>query len=155
MSLGPTNKTSHLVDPLPVKEVIRPASAWTTLVDAVRIDNDPTSYNSALFDVTGYGACWILVDIDSTLAPTTLRVLAQVSHDAGTTWWDFEEGLWASLYWEDTDTAAGINKAFLLPCGGVDSIRIRVVGTGTDATNYFDVTILARPFYGNFATAHA
>ena len=153
--LGPTNRTIHLVDPLPIDEIIRTEAAWTTLIDAVRIDNDPTSYNSGAMDVTEYSAVWVLIDIDSTLAPTTLRVLAQYSDDAGTTWWDFEEGLWASLYWEDTATAAGINKAFLLPCGGIDDIRIRVVGTGTDATNYFDVTVKARAFRGNFGVAHA
>ena len=132
-----------------------PAAAWTTLIDDVRIDDDPTFFNSDPLDVSVYNACWILIDIDSTLAPTHLRVLAQFSDDAGTTWWDFEEGLWASLGWEDTDTASGINKAFMLPCGGIDDIRIRVVGTGTDATNFFDVSVLARPFRGNFAAAHA
>ena len=131
------------------------AAAWTTLVDDIRIDDDPTSYNSAGLDVSEHNACWILIDIDSTLAPTHLRVLAQFSHDAGTTWWDFEEGLWASLGWEDTDTASGINKAFMLPCGGIDLMRIRIIGTGTDATNFFDCTLLARAFRGNFASAHA
>lgn len=135
--------------------LILTASAWTTLVNAIRIDDDPTSYNSAALDVTGYGAVWILIDIDSTLAPTDLRILPQFTHDGGTTWWDFEEGLWASLFWEDTDTAAGINKAYLLPCGGIDSIRIRVIGTGTNAGNFFDVTVLARAFYGIFGVAHA
>ena len=142
-------------DSFPVDEVLRTEAAWTTLIDAIRIDDAPTFYNSAAMDVTEWNAVWVLIDIDSTLAPTDLRVMAQFSDDAGTTWWDFEEGLWASLYWEDTDTAAGINKAFLLPCGGIDDIRIRVVGTGTDATNFFDVTVLARAFRGNFGVAHA
>ena len=142
-------------DSVPVDEVLRTEAAWTTLVDDIRIDDAPTSYDSAGMDITDYNAVWILIDIDSTLAPTTLRVLAQYTHDGGTTWWDFEEGLWASLFWEDTDTAAGINKAYLLPCGGIDEIRIRLVGAGTDATNYFDVTVLARSFRGNFGVAHA
>jgi len=130
-------------------------SSWETLIDNVRIDDDPTFYNSAAFDVSIWSAVWVLIDIDSTLAPTNLRVVAQFSNDNGVTWWDFEEGLWASLYWEDVDTASGINKAFLLPCGGQDNMRIRVVGTGTDATNYFDVTVKMRGFRGNFGVAHA
>ena len=134
---------------------ILPATSWTTLVDAIRIDDNPTFYNSALLNIAGYNACWVLIDIDSTLAPTNLRVLAQFSDDAGTTWWDFEEGLWASLYWEDVDTAAGINKAYLLPCGGHDAMRIRIVGTGTNAGNFFDCTVMARPFHGSFGVAHA
>jgi hypothetical protein len=98
---------------------------------------------------------WVLISIDSTLAPTDIRVLAQFSMDAGITWFDFEEGLWASLYWEDTDTASGINKCFLLPCGGMDEVRFVVTGTGTDATNYFDVTLRCRQFRGSFGVAHA
>ena len=132
-----------------------PGGVWTTLIDGVRIDDDPTAFNGPSFPVGGFNAMWVLIDIASTLAPTHLRVLAQFSDDGGTTWWDFEEGLWASLGWEDTDTASGINKAFMLPFGGIDLMRIRIIGTGTDATNFFDVTILGRTFRGNFAGAHA
>jgi len=130
-------------------------SAWTTLIDNIRIDDAPTFYNSVAHNISTQSAVWVHIAIDSTLAPTNLRVIAQFTDDGGTTWWDFEEGLWASLYWEDLDTAAGINKAFLLPCGGQDSMRIRVVGTGTDATNFFDVTVKIRSFRGNFGVAHA
>jgi len=140
---------------IPVDGLLTTEAAWTTLIDDVTIDDAPTFYNSEAMDVTEYNAVWVLIDIDSTLAPTDLRVLAQFSDDGGTTWWDFEEGLWASLYWEDTDTAAGINKSFLLPCGGIDDIRIRIVGTGTDAGNFFVCTVLARAFRGNFGVAHA
>lgn len=128
---------------------------WTTLINNIRIDDDPTAYYSNGMDVTAWSAVWVLIDIDSTLAPTHLRILAQWSYDSGATWWDFEEGLWASLGWEDTDTAARINKAYLLPCGGIDLIRIGAIGTGTDATNFFDVTVRARQFRGSFVTAHA
>lgn len=129
--------------------------AWTTLIDDQRLDDAPTSYDSAALDVDGWSAVWILVDIDSTLSPTNIRILAQFSDDGGSTWWDFVEGLWASLYWEDVDTASGIKEVFLLPCGGIDDIRIRAIGTGTDATNYFDVTVKARAFGGAFNMAHA
>jgi len=142
-------------NPVPSDEILRTEAAWTTLVNAIRIDDAPTSYDSAGMGVTEYNAVWLLIDIDSTLAPTDLRVLPQFTDDGGTTWWDFEEGLFASLFWEDTDTAAGINKAYLLPCGGINEFRIRVIGTGTDATNFFDVTVLARAFRGNFGVAHA
>jgi len=130
-------------------------AAWTTIIDDVRIDDAPTFYNSAMQSTPGYAGAWILIDIDSTLAPTNLRVLAQWTNDGGTTWWDFEEGLWASLYWEDTDTAAGVNKAFNLPLGGIDDWRIRVVGTGTDAGNYFDVTVIRRCYTAAVGMAHA
>ena len=53
-------------------------------------------------------------NVDSTGAPTDMRVRVQFSKDEGLTWGDFEEGLWASLYWEDADTATRIRKMFLL-----------------------------------------
>jgi len=134
---------------------VKKIAAWTTLIDAVRLDDAPTFYNSAALYIEGYSMVALLVSIDSTLAPTDVRLLAQFSDDGGTTWWDFEEGLWASLYWEDTATATEIHKAFVLPVAGFDHVRIRAVATGTDATNYFDVTVKARPFTGAFSGAHA
>jgi len=142
-------------NPVPGDTITIPAAVWTTLINAIVLDDDPTAYNSALYDVTGESAIWILIGIESTLAPTNVRILPQISHDAGTTWWDFEEGLWASLYWEDTDTAAGILKGYLLPVGGLDAIRIRAIGTGTDAGNTFTVTVRVRSFRGNVGGAHA
>ena len=134
-----------------VKKIV----AWTTLIDAIRLDNDPTFYNSDALDVEGYAMVALLVAIDSTLAPTDVRIVVQFSDDGGTTWWDYEEGFWASLYWEDTATATEIHKAFVLPVAGFDSMRIRAVATGTNAANYFDVTVKARPFTGAYMGAHA
>ena len=125
------------------------------LADDIRIDDDPTSYTTGAISVKGWSALWMLVKIDSTLAPTNIRILPQFSIDGGNTWYDFEEGLWASLYWEDTDTATQIQKCFLLPCGGVDQVRFVLTGTGTDATNYFDVNLVVRQFRGSFGVAHA
>jgi hypothetical protein len=119
------------------------------------ISDDPTTFTSEGLDVRGWQAAWVEIQIDSTLAPTDVRILAQYSIDGGVSWADFEEGLWASLYWEDTDTASGIRKIFLLPCGGVDQIRFVATATGSDATNFFDVTVIARQFRGSYATAHA
>jgi hypothetical protein len=130
-------------------------AAWTTLIDDIRIDDDPTSYCSTAMDTTGLAGVWIEVLIDSTLAPTLLRILAQYSRDGGVSWGDFEEGLWASLAWEDTDTAFGIDKFYLLPCGGIDLIRICAIGTGTDAGNFFDVSVYARGFIPAVPVAHA
>lgn len=140
---------------VPTDEWIEVGSAWLTLINAIRLDDDPTSYNSADQDSTGYAGAWILVFIDSTLAPTDVRLIAQFSHDAGTTWWDFVEGFWASLYWEDTATAGGVYSAFNLPLGGIDTWRIRAVATGTDAGNFFDVTVRARLYRGSVGMAHA
>ena len=85
-------------NPVPGDVITMPAAAWTTLINAIVLDDDPTEYNSALYDVAGESAVWVLISIESAGAPTNIRILPQISHDDGTTWWDFEEGLWASLY---------------------------------------------------------
>ena len=138
-----------------VASVVVSEKNWTTIINAVRIDDAPTAFNSSIVTVTGWSGLLVLLFIDSTLAPTNIRFIAQHSDDGGATWWDFEEGLWASLMWEDTDTASGVRKSFLLPCAGHDTVRIRAVGTGTDAGNYFDITVKVKAFRGSFATAHA
>lgn len=136
-------------------EVVTEA-VWTILMNAQIFDNVTTEVDSDSHDIDSWGALWALIFIESANAPTNVRILAQWSHDGGTTWWDFEEGLWASLMWEDVDTGTpGVYKAFLLPCGGIDLIRFRVVATGTAAADTFTVTIRVRSFRGNFEAAHS
>lgn len=146
----------HLPDLVRVSrdvQLISTVGEWITALDVTL--NVVAAYNSHAFDVTSTSAAWVLIAIDSTGAPTNMRVLAQFSHDDGVTWWDFEEGLWASLYWEDADTATQIHKTFLLPCGGQDLLRFRTTGTGTTADATFAVEVHFRPFRGTYATAHA
>jgi hypothetical protein len=145
---------ARLTDQAEGAERIDVCDDFTTIIDAVQIDDAPTSYNSAMQSTPGMAGALVLIAIDSTLAPTNLRVLAQYTDDGGTTYWDFEEGLWASLYWEDTDTTSGVHKAFNLPLYYPDW-RIRIVGTGTDATNYFTVTVKYCCYSDAVGVAHA
>ena len=142
-------------DPVPVGEIIRTESVWTTLMNAQIFNNVVTAANSLTHNIVGNGALWVHIFVTSGGTPTDIRVLAQFSDDGGSTWWDFEEGLWASLMWEDTDTAADIRKAYLLTCGGQDLVRFRVICNGTTAPNTFTCTIGVRAFRGNFGVAHA
>ena len=145
------NETS----PIPADEVVRTEAGWTTLMNAQVFDNVTTTDESNPHNTFEWSAMWVYIHIQSANAPTDVRIQAQFQDGLGNNWWDFEEGLWASLYWEDTDTAAGIRKVFLLPCGGVWNVRFRVVATGTNAVNTFTVTIRVRNFRGNFGVAHA
>ncbi len=121
-------------------------SIWTTMIDGTVFDADPTEENSAALSVSGYRGMWLELDIDSLLAPADITFLPQFTDDSGVTWWDYQEGIWASMVFEDTQTASGIKKIFHLPLAGIDSMRIRVVATGTDGTNSFTVTVLARAY---------
>ena len=147
----------HLADIIEVQravELISTADEWTLAIEDV-LDAARTQITSDAIDITSTTGAWVCIYIDSTGAPTNVRILAEFSHDNGITWWCFEEGLWASLYWEDTDTAAGIQKTYLLPCGGQDTVRIRAIGTGTGAGATFDVRVWFRAFRGAYGVAHA
>ena len=144
-----------ITNPLPVDVRTVTEAAWTTLLADTVFDGTPAVANSNSHDVSGQSALWMQIFIDSTGAPTDARIIAQFSHNNGANWSDFVEGLWASLYWEDTATAAGIRQMFLLPCGGQDLVRFRVVTTGTAPGATFTVGIRARAFRGNFGVAHA
>ena len=131
-------------------------SAWAVLLNDVVIDGTPAAVNSESLDVSEYSALWIQLYVESAGAPTDLRIIAQFSHNNGANWFDFVEGYWASLYYEDTATAApGIRHSFLLPCGGQDLVRFRAVTTGAGVGATFTVGVRARAFRGNFGAAHA
>ena len=146
-------------NPLPNDEIIR--YSGTELMMNVRIDDDPTTFASKPFSVEEWSGVKVYISVVSTLAPTHLRILAQFSPDydgvdlPAATWWDFEEGLWASLGWEDTDTADIMFKNYYLPVAGESWVRFWAIGTGTGANDYFDVILRARKFRGPHGVAHA
>lgn len=120
-----------------------------------RID-DVLDHRSQVIDVHDANAVWVNLSVDSVGAPTDIRFIPAHSY-AGEPggFYDFVEGLWASMMYEDTDTADGIRHTFLLPCGGASFLRFTVVATGAAVAAYFIVRITVQPFRGNFATAHA
>lgn len=121
-----------------------------------RVDDDPTAFNGTTFSIDQeWAGLWVDIFVDSTGTSThTVRVLPQFADEDGN-WYDFEEGLWASLMWEDVDTASGVYKTFNLPCGGRRLVRFRVIGANTTAVNYFDVIIKVRPYKPAVGIAHA
>jgi hypothetical protein len=150
----PNDHMADLVEKGRRVELISTQDEWTLAIHTV-LSAAPTTTISPALDITSTTGAWVCVFIDSTGQPTNVRILAQFSHDGGVTWWDFEEGLWASLYWEDVDTGSGIHKTYLLPCGGQDLARFQAIGTGTSAGNTFAVQVWFRAFRGAYGVAHA
>ena len=125
-----------------------------TLMVSQRI-NDTNDHFTQSIDVHEWNAAWIRMFIRSTLAPTDIRFVPIFGWGDGVQE-EFVEGLWASMFFEDTDTAApGIHRTFLLPCGGVYFVQFRIVATGANVNNYFTVEMSAQLFRGNFGVAHA
>lgn len=120
-------------------------STVVTLLDAVVFNNVLTTQSSAAQAVGQYRGFTLYLNIDSTLAPTDIRFIVEFSPDGGTTWHEYRQGPFASLYYEDVDTGSGLLVCFSGDCAG-RSFRLRAVATGTSATALFTVTAQAE-FY--------
>ena len=77
--------------------------------------------------------------IDSTSTPTTLRIKIEYLEPWTGKWHTYKQGLFASLFYEDGDTASGIYECFSGECMGRE-IRITLTGVGTTSTEYFTVS---------------
>lgn len=120
-------------------------SAVVTLLDAVVFNDVTTTDQSAAQDVRQYRGFTLYLNIDSTLAPTDIRFIVEFSPDGGTTWHEYRQGPFASLYYEDQDTASGLLVCLSGDCAG-RTFRLRAVATGTSATALFTATAQAE-FY--------
>ena len=135
---------------------MRQITSIQELMVPTRIDDLVAHQSSITMDVHEASAVWIGLSVESTLAPTDIRFTPQFSYGGDSAvFYDFLEGLWASMMFDDTDTAAGILRTYLLPCGGAYFLRFQTIATGANVGNFFDVRIMAQPFRGNFATAHS
>ena len=129
---------------------------WIEVMD-VTLDDDPTSWASSGITTKQFGeheltGVLVGVHIEAVGTPTTVRIVPQFLVDRSE-WYDFEEGFWASLMWEDT--VPPVNKVFFLPLMGVDIFHFRAIGAGTDADNRFTVRIKIRGFAGPSLAPHA
>ena len=89
----------------------------------------------------------LYVALDSTSTPDVIHVEVEFLNPWTGQWYTHKQGVFAALYWEDTDTASGIYECFV---GDVVGRAMRVKITGVDvaasgntfsATKYFTVSI--------------
>lgn len=81
----------------------------------------------------------LYLDIDSTSTPTTLQVKVQYRERWEGKWHTYKQGLFASLYYEDQDTASGVQECFEGECIGRE-MRITLTGVGASGSAYFTVS---------------
>lgn len=55
-------------------------------------------------------------------------------------WYTFKQGPFASLYYEDEDTASGICECFVGDVVGRD-VRVKLTGADVSSSNYFTVSV--------------
>lgn len=81
----------------------------------------------------------LMLDIDSTTTPTTLQVKVQFLDRFSGKWYTYKQGPFAALFWEDGDTASGVQEAFVGDCLG-RAMRVTLTGVGTSSSAYFTVS---------------
>lgn len=100
--------------------------------------NDTTEQLSDGLPCREFREFLLYLGIDSTGAPTTLQVKIQFLDPWSGKWHTYKQGLFASLFYEDTDTANGIYECFSGECAGRE-MRVTLTGVGTSGSAYFTV----------------
>ena len=80
------------------------------------------------------------VKFDGTPDTITLHIEVEFLDRWTGQWYTYKQGLFAALFYEDTDPAAGIYEAFVGDVLG-RAMRVKLTGLGVSADNYFTVSI--------------
>jgi len=83
---------------------------------------------------------FVYVDFTGTADTITLHIEVEFLDRWTGKWYTHKQGLFASLYYEDTDTATGIWECFQGECLG-RQMRVKLTGAGVSTSNYFTVSI--------------
>lgn len=110
-----------------------------------KVISNTTEQVSDAVDCGPYRHFALYLDIDSTSTPTTLQIKVQFLDRWSGKWYTFKQGLFASLYYEDTDVASGVQEMFQGMCAG-RAMRVTLTGVGTSSSAYFTVSV-AVEFY--------
>ena len=97
----------------------------------------------AAIDCSSYRNFSLELRILSTASPTDIEFFVEFSNDGGTNWHHHAQGLFASLVYSDLSVATLVTEIFTGLVVG-DMFRLRIVGTGTDGTDFFTFSALVR-----------
>lgn len=110
-----------------------------TAINAVVLDDSPTSILSSAINCEEYKEFLLEVDVAVTLAPTTVQFKVFFSDD-DTTYYQYMKDFWGLLLYEDSAGA----KTEALPGKIMGKyMKVQAVGVGTDAANKFTITAKA------------
>jgi len=90
--------------------------------------------------VHGFRHFTLYISLLSEGAPTTIHIEPEFLNDDNSQWHTYKQGLFAALFYEDTDCATEIHEVFNGDCAGRD-IRFKVTGDGCSAQAYFTVQL--------------
>jgi len=109
------------------------------LLEKKKVSDDPSTVYTDSLEVAAFRRFTLYLDIDSTGTPTDLRIEIQFLEPQGSRWHTYKQGPFASLYWEDTDTASGIQECFSGECTG-RVFRLKLTCSGGSSSDYFTVS---------------
>jgi len=82
----------------------------------------------------------LYVYVGSTSTPTTLRIEVEFLDRWSGKWHSYKQGLFAALYYEDTDVASGVYECFAGDVLG-RAMQVKLTGAGTSGSAYFNASI--------------
>lgn len=108
-------------------------------LDQVVLNNVNTSLASGPINVARGREFALFLRLASSGTPTTLQVIVEFREWWSKRWHKLDEGVFASLFFEDTELATEIDRLYT---GRVvaEEMRVRIVGSGTTAANTFTVS---------------
>lgn len=121
------------------EEVLYRPKDQLQLIDGAVVNDTNPRYSDSV-ECAPFRKFGLYVNIDSTLAPTTLRIEVEFLDRWSGKWHSYKQGLFASLYYEDTDVASGVAECFVGDVLG-RAFRVKLTGVGTTSTAYFTVSI--------------
>ena len=83
---------------------------------------------------------YVHVEFDGTPDTITLHIEVEFLDRWTEAWYSYKQGLFAALFYEDTDTATGIWECFQGDVLG-RAMRVKLTGLGVSAANHFDASI--------------
>lgn len=120
-------------------DVKRPPATFHLLKDAV-VDNTAVFPISSTVYTEPYRHFLLFLEVDSTGTDDhVLQVVVQFSHEDQALPYDYKQGLFAALFYEDQDTASGVYECFAGQCWGRE-LSIKLAGTGVTGSLYFTVS---------------
>ncbi len=108
------------------------------LFDGKLIQSTVVQYSEEI-DVSAFRKFLLYLGIKSTSTPTTLLIEVEFLDRWTSTWHTLKQGLFASLFYEDGDTATQRNEAFEGECVG-RAMRLKLTGVGTTSAAYFTLS---------------
>jgi len=127
------------VTPVPDEPITVRSHDVVELFESLVLNDVVTSDKSVRIRCGDFSKFNLYLDIESTSTPTTVQFQVRFHDPNSGKAHIHKQGLFASLFYEDTDVASGVQECFRGDVAGRE-FSLRVVGAGTDSSKKFTVS---------------